>query len=307
MSIILGVDEVGRGPLAGPLVVGAVVLKTPIEGLKDSKQLSKKRREQLVVEIKSSGAAIGLGWVPAAEINDIGLSQALKKATQLAVEQIEVSYNEIIIDGTVNFLADTAKGQYVTTIKKADQLIASVSAASIVAKVARDEYMCALQDDKYGFAQHVGYGTKKHLAAIAKYGSCSEHRTCYAPFNSTVVKNTTASKTTKSIGDRAEDQVANYLVCHEHSIVDRNWKTKICEIDIVSQKDNKLFFTEVKYRHNNSRGGGIAAITNEKLQRMKLAARVYLQVNDLQDIDCCLCAASVSGASYEIDDFFELL
>ncbi|MCL2869657.1 ribonuclease HII, partial [Candidatus Saccharibacteria bacterium] len=237
MSIILGIDEVGRGPLAGPLVVGAVVLKTPIEGLKDSKQLTKKRREELNVVIRTSGAAIGLGWVSAVEINEIGLSYALRRATKLAVQQIEVAYNEIIIDGTVNFLADTNKGRYVNTMKKADQLIASVSAASIVAKVARDAYMISLPDDKYGFKDHVGYGTKKHLDAIKKYGPCTEHRTRYAPFNNhAVVESTAVSNTTKNIGDKAENQAAVYLEHLGHMIIERNWKTKFCEIDIISQK-----------------------------------------------------------------------
>ena len=140
--MILGIDEVGRGPWAGPLVVGAVVLGgATIEGLTDSKKLSKKRRDVLDIEIREKAAGFGLGWVPADEIDRIGLSQALKLATRIAVEQIKVPYNEIIIDGTVNFLAETGKGKYVTTMKKADLLVPSVSAASIIAKVARDNYM----------------------------------------------------------------------------------------------------------------------------------------------------------------------
>ncbi len=164
--MILGIDEVGRGPWAGPLVVGAVVLGgAQIEGLTDSKKLTKKRRDVLDVEIREKALGFGLGWVTANEIDDIGLSQALKLATRRAVEQISAAYHEIIIDGTVNFLADTNKGQYVTTMKKADLLIPSVSAASIIAKVARDNYM-SQQDDVYpgyGFSRHVGYGTALHV------------------------------------------------------------------------------------------------------------------------------------------------
>ncbi|MDR1032389.1 MAG: ribonuclease HII, partial [Candidatus Nomurabacteria bacterium] len=180
---ILGVDEVGRGAWAGPLVVGAVVLAGPVDGLADSKLLTKKRREELNKVILSSGAAVGLGWVPASEIDEIGLGAALRLATRRAVEQIEAPYHEIIIDGTVNFLADTAKGKYVTTLKKADQLIAAVSAASIVAKVARDAYMVELdsQHSGYGFANHVGYGTAAHRAALAKLGPCAEHRLSFRP------------------------------------------------------------------------------------------------------------------------------
>lgn len=157
--MILGIDEVGRGPWAGPLVVGAVVLGgTEIEGLTDSKKLSKKRRDELDVIIRRDAAGYGLGWVGANEIDEIGLSAALVLATKRAVEQVKAPYHEIIIDGTINFLKDTSKGGYVTTLKKADLLIPSVSAASIIAKVARDNYM-AQQDviyPEYKFASHVG-------------------------------------------------------------------------------------------------------------------------------------------------------
>lgn len=182
--MILGIDEVGRGPWAGPLVIGAVILgDAKIEGLTDSKKLSKKRRKELDVIIRETAFGIGLGWVSAEEIDEIGLSEALKLATVRAVEQIKVPYHEIIIDGTVNFLSETAKGKYVTTMKKADLLIASVSAASIVAKVSRDSYM--ERQDKvhpgYGFVSHVGYGTAKHIQAIDRLGVTPLHRLSFAP------------------------------------------------------------------------------------------------------------------------------
>src|SRR5690606_34040800 len=105
--MILGIDEVGRGPWAGPLVVGAVVLggKT-IEGLTDSKKLSKKRREVLAEEIYQKASGLGLGWVHAEEIDAIGLSEALRQATIRAVSQVVAPYHEIVIDGTINFLRD---------------------------------------------------------------------------------------------------------------------------------------------------------------------------------------------------------
>ena len=135
-----------------------------IEGLTDSKKLTKKRREALDVIIRQFAAGYGIGWVSAHEIDANGLSSALRLATKRAVEQITVPYHEIIIDGTINFLKDTTKAQYVTTLKKADLLIPSVSAASIIAKVARDRYM-AEQDalyPEYKFGLHVGYGTAAH-------------------------------------------------------------------------------------------------------------------------------------------------
>ena len=182
--MILGIDEVGRGPWAGPLVVGAVVLGgQTIDGLTDSKKLSKKRRDELNVLIREQAAGYALGWVTSQEIDEVGLSEALRLATRRAVEQIKTSYHEIIIDGTVNFLADTTKGQYVTTMKKADLLVPSVSAASIIAKVARDNYM-AEQDvvyEGYKFGSHAGYGTAAHRAAIEKLGVTPLHRLSFAP------------------------------------------------------------------------------------------------------------------------------
>jgi ribonuclease HII len=181
--MILGIDEVGRGSWAGPLVVGAVVLGgANIDGLTDSKKLTKKRREILDLEIREKAHGFGLGWVEAGKIDEIGLSKALKLATKRAIEQIATPYHKIIIDGTINFLSETNRGQYVTTMKKADLLVPSVSAASIIAKVARDNYMAA-QDDiftGYGFKKHVGYGTAMHRSAIDQLGVTKLHRLSFA-------------------------------------------------------------------------------------------------------------------------------
>ena len=144
---ILGIDEVGRGPLAGPLVEGAVILPETTKewylDLKDSKKLSAKKRERLS-EIILTEAAVGLGWVTNNELDEVGISEALKLATRRAVKEVQrlhVSFSQIIIDGKVNFLSDTPLGKYVSTVVKADDKIREVSAASIVAKVARDKYM----------------------------------------------------------------------------------------------------------------------------------------------------------------------
>ncbi|MEO5498904.1 MAG: ribonuclease HII, partial [Candidatus Saccharimonadales bacterium] len=177
--MIVGIDEVGRGPWAGPLVFGAVVLgEHSIVGLTDSKKLSKKRREILAKQINEQAESVGLGWVSATEIDSIGLSRALSLGCQRALEAIKNPYSQIILDGTVNLLKATGKGPFVTTMAKADLLVPSVSAASIVAKVARDEYMTQ-QDELYpgyGFSSHAGYGTAKHIQAIDELGVTPLHR-----------------------------------------------------------------------------------------------------------------------------------
>lgn len=319
--MILGIDEVGRGPWAGPLVVGAVVLgNTIIDGLTDSKKLSKKHREQLSILIHSQASAVGLGWVGADEIDEIGLSQALVLATKRAVEQVTTPYHEIIIDGTVNFLAGTTKGRYVTTMKKADLLIPSVSAASIVAKVARDNYM--LEQDmlypEYGFKNHVGYGTAAHITAIEKLGVTQLHRLSIAPLLKYVKKGTTTQKgsyrglssaavtTSKGVGDTGEDVGVKYLVERGHKILDRNWKTKFCEIDIVSIKDDVIYFNEVKYRKSSQQGGGIAAITSKKISQMKFAAQLYALKNHIADTHLRLAAIAVTGEPPEVEQYLEI-
>ena len=341
----MGIDEVGRGPWAGPLVIGAVVLGgATIEGLTDSKKLSKKRRTELDIVIREQAAGYGLGWVSADEIDEIGLSESLRLATRRAVEQVRAPYHEIIIDGTINFLAETSKGQYVTTMAKADLLVPSVSAASIIAKVARDNYMTE-QDaiyEGYKFASHVGYGTAVHREAIEKLGVTPLHRLSFAPLAKYRDHSTTTISgrngfapglikvpasdqtraadvltqkgselhsidiTTKKIGDLAEDEAANHLVRLGHEIIERNWKTKYCEIDIVSHKDGTVYFTEVKYRKSPDQGGGIAAITTKKLNQMKFAAKLYAQTKKMNETDLLLAVASLTGQQPSVEEWIPL-
>ena len=320
--MILGIDEVGRGPWAGPLVVGAVVLGgAQIDGLTDSKKLTKKQREALNIEIRGRAAGYGLGWVRAAEIDDIGLSMALCLAARRAVEAVDktgASYHEIVIDGTVNFLRDTSKGRFVTTMKKADLLVPSVSAASIIAKVARDNYMAeqGARYPAYGFGSNAGYGVAKHRAAIEQFGVTPLHRLSFAPLvkyaNGEVDLeascadkfpkypatrgNKKSAANTRSIGDAGEAAVAEALIADGHEIVARNWRTKWCEIDIVSRRGGKLYFTEVKYRKNDDFGDGLAAITAKKQRQMRFAAELFLAGKpECSGVAAKLLAASVSG------------
>lgn len=178
--MIVGIDEVGRGCWAGPLVAGAVVLRQPIAGLNDSKQLTKRQRQALSDVILQQAAAVGLGWVSAIELDSIGLTQAVRLAMQRALSQIEITYDEVIIDGSYNFLEEVPS---VRTLIHADALIPEVSAASIVAKVARDSWMCtqAATYPDYGFDKHVGYGTQLHRDMLAQFGVCELHRRSFRP------------------------------------------------------------------------------------------------------------------------------
>lgn len=319
--MILGIDEAGRGPWAGPLVVGAVVLGgAVIDGLTDSKLLSKKKREALYASIIECADATATGWVGAAELDELGMSEALRVATRRAVEQITVPYHEIIIDGKVNFLAETSKGDYVTTLTKADLLVPSVSAASIIAKVERDRYMEHIDATYplYGFRKHAGYGVASHRAAIATHGVTPEHRLSFAPLaayrgSTMMVDGNTSHQdtlrghtkaTTRSVGLQSEAVVAQELVLRGHDIIERNWRTRWCEIDIISKMEDTLYFTEVKHRSRASSESGIDAITPAKHRQMKFAAQLYGASRP--HVTLRLIAAATHGTQPRIDRIIEL-
>lgn len=316
---ILGIDEVGRGPWAGPLAIGAVILPDQkpdwVDELNDSKKLNIKKREKLNELILKEAAATGLGWVSSAEIDELGLSASLKLAARRAVEEIQkkhVPFTEIIIDGTINFLAGTKLENYVTILPKADFLIKEVSAASIIAKVARDHYMYELAEKypAYGFEKHVGYGTAAHQKALKEHGICPEHRKSFRPIQKFVKQPSAPTKTThttKQIGDLAEAKVREFLKKHDHKILEHNAKSKYYEIDIVSLKNRTLYFTEVKYRKNAEHGAPLEMITSKKQKQMKFAAECYLKAHpELKAFKPILASAAVSGERPKIEDFIVL-
>lgn len=305
--MIVGIDEVGRGAWAGPLVVGAVLLGgAQINGLTDSKLLPKKRREELDLEIRRLATGIGLGWVSAQHVDELGLTAALKLASRRALAHIRHEYKEIIIDGNVSFIDDPR----VTLMKKADLLVPSVSAASIVAKVARDNYMSHLSKifPGYKFGSHVGYGTAAHRDAVHAYGLTPLHRRSWAPsalFDSTV--ESSGGITAKQIGDLAESEAVRHLRSLGHDIVARNWRTRYCEIDIVSLRGDTVYFTEVKYRKTMRHGSGMAAITPKKQRQMTFAAEMYVAKHGLQNTNLRLAAADVTGQPPVVQEFLELI
>ncbi len=183
--LTIGIDEVGRGCWAGPVVAGEVILHRPIEGLKDSKKLTKRQREALDVQIRAEALAVGTGWASPAEVDELGLTEAVRLAMRRALEQITPRYDEIIIDGNYNFFPENPKARAVI---KADDSVPAASAASIVAKVARDDYMARIAADypDYGFASHVGYCTALHLERLKLHGVSDLHRLSFKPVRALV-------------------------------------------------------------------------------------------------------------------------
>lgn len=173
---VAGVDEAGRGPLAGPVLAAAVILdpRKPIDGLMDSKQLSAKRREALYLKITESALDFAVGRAEVEEIDQINILQASLLAMRRAVDGLRISPNLVLIDGNrCPELSVPARA-----LIKGDQLEACISAASIVAKVLRDREMIDydVQYPSYGFAKHKGYGTRVHYEAIEQYGILPIHR-----------------------------------------------------------------------------------------------------------------------------------
>ena len=328
--VILGIDEVGRGAWAGPLVVGAVILTDANdpkwEKLTDSKQLTPHQREVFAQLIWQDAAAAALGWVSAREIDRIGLAAALRLATRRAVKDVlaeKVKFDEIILDGTSNYLVGTPLAEHVTNIPKADFLVKSVSAASVIAKVARDEYMHELAKvyPAYGFEGHVGYGASKHRDAILQHGLSPEHRRCFRPVGEYAAAHPTPDDAGRldhiklknkpreiplpenvANGRRAEAAAAQYLQGQGQEVIALNYRTRYAEIDLISldQVAKKIYFTEVKYRKGADFGG--------PLEMVDAAAEAFLQYQPrlAERYDPELAVACVSGPEFTVQEWWTL-
>lgn len=180
-GLIAGVDEAGRGPLAGPVVAAAVILDdlNPIAGLADSKKLTAARREWLFDEIRSKALCCSIAEASVEEIEQLNILQATMLAMQRAVEGLRLKPNKVLVDGNrLPLLSMMAQA-----IVQGDALVPAISAASILAKVHRDRW-CAQIDlvyPQYGFSKHKGYGTAQHLAALQAHGACPQHRKTFRP------------------------------------------------------------------------------------------------------------------------------
>lgn len=177
IEFIAGIDEAGRGPLAGPVVVGAAIMKPDsfIEGVNDSKKISESKREKLYEQITEEAIAWSVGIVTEKEIDEMNILNATKKALERALEGLTVRPQRLVVDALEHI--DT-KGIPYTSVIKGDAKIYSISAASIIAKVTRDRIMREYEEvyPEYGFAKHKGYGTAMHIQAIKEHGPCPLHR-----------------------------------------------------------------------------------------------------------------------------------
>ncbi|MCG3121238.1 MAG: Ribonuclease HII [bacterium] len=181
LTHVAGVDEAGRGPLAGPVVAAAVVFPREffLPGVDDSKKLSHERREQLYPQILASCLTYGVSIVPVEEIDRINIYQAAMLAMRQALAQLSPAPQHVLVDGRQNRMLDLPQ----TAIVKGDSLSFTIGAASIIAKVERDRLMLDYHRvfPQYGFDKHKGYATRSHLAALQQFGPCAIHRRSFHP------------------------------------------------------------------------------------------------------------------------------
>ncbi len=272
--LLCGIDEAGRGPLAGDVFAAAVIFDEDvvIEGINDSKKLSEKKREKLYDEIiaKAKYWCVARGSIE--EIEKINILQADMLAMQRAVAGLGVLPDMAIVDG--NYIPKLpCKTEFVV---KGDALSQSIAAASILAKVSRDRYMLevAKQYPEYKFEKHKGYGTKLHYEMIDEYGESPVHRHSF-------LKKYYEKKAAHEKGIIGEKCVAKYLEHHNLEILQRNWKVKGGEIDIIAKaSDNTIIFVEVKTREQGSLTTPEEAITAKKKRCIIKAAEQYMQDKD---------------------------
>ena len=278
-ELVAGIDEVGRGPLAGPVVAAAVILpkECKIEGVNDSKKLSAKKREELYDIILEKALSYGIGIVSNERIDEINILQATYEAMREALSQLSPKADYILADAvTIPMVSTPQRG-----IIKGDAKSMSIGAASIVAKVYRDRLMEAFDEvyPGYGFGANKGYGSAEHIEGIKKLGITPIHR-------KTFVKNFLPQDgdTTTDKGNRGEALAAKQMEKMGYEILERNFHALKGEIDIIAKKDSYIVFTEVKYRKNEAMGSPAEAVNHWKQQHIIRAAKAYMAQNCLEEM-----------------------
>jgi ribonuclease HII len=278
-NIIAGVDEAGRGPLAGPVVAAAVILPKnhSIEGLIDSKKLTAKKREKLYKEITNI-CDYGIGIVSHRTIDKINVLQATFKAMRVAILNLKQKPDNTLIDG-YGLPDQVIKNEGVIG---GDNLIECISAASIIAKVTRDELMLKIDDifPEYGFAKHKGYGTKAHMENLNIYKACPIHRKTFSPVKKNIPKMEWLISKDK-LNKLAVQLVSLHYLNKNYTIVHINFNlNEKMPIDIVLKKDEINVFVKVILLMKNTNRMNIENLTTDELKNMKYEASKFNQESD---------------------------
>ncbi len=286
-NLIAGIDEAGRGPLAGPVVAAAVIFSQdhdPIDDIKDSKKLTEKKREALYDKIVDQAKSVGIGLVDHATIDKINILQATYKAMRMAIGQTRLPIDFLLVDGRP--LKNSIIPQ--EAIVGGDRKCYSIAAASIIAKVYRDRLLKKYDKifPQYNFAGHKGYGTKAHCAAIEKFGASPIHRKSFKRVKG-YEPNLLTIKNNRTIGAIGENQAAYYLFKKGYEIVERNYHfSAYGEIDIIAAIDNTLVFVEVKTNRHNYFGLPEERVDERKQEQLFTIAEAYLAEHDYEEYEC---------------------
>ncbi len=290
MAQIAGIDEAGRGPLAGPVVAAAVVLPTDapcMALLNDSKKLTEKKRNLLFDKIHNEALSVGVSVVSPEHIESLNILGATLWGMKKAFEQAQVKATSPIlgalVDGNQRVGLDPDIVQH--TLVKGDAKCPSIMAASIIAKVTRDRMMekAAIDYPEYGFEKHKGYGTKVHMEALKKYGPCPIHRRSFAPVKKAASssKNITSDKKQTSVvtGEQGERLAEAYLNKKDFKVLARRYRALKGEVDIIGFEEDVLCFVEVKSQRQKGIAPPHHQVNGRKRKHLVRAARAFLQNN----------------------------
>ena len=281
-SAVAGLDEAGRGPLAGPVSAGVAVLPARPTGdwvhlIDDSKKLTPRQREAAYACLKTEAVAMAVGYSSPREIDSMGIASATRLAMKRALEQVPVKPDYLLLDAFP--LPGVNLPQ--RALIKGDSEVLSIAAASIAAKVERDHLMDELDAryPQYGFASNKGYGTPDHLRAIAEHGPCPAHRLTFGRVREAVARDTAARDKHRSsfVGRHAESVAAGHLKFLGYEVLETNYRTRRGEVDIIALQGETLVFCEVRARRPSVYGTAEESLTPAKRARLVATAEQYLQ------------------------------
>jgi len=287
--VIAGVDEAGRGPLAGPVVASAVILDPDNmpEGLRDSKKISAKKRDALALQIREKALAVGVGIVHEQDIDRSNILLATFEAMRLAVSDLGQQPDEVQVDGkfTIPDLLITQKA-----LVGGDDLVPAISAASIIAKTTRDAMMVSYDVlfPGYGFKSHKGYGAATHMEALREHGRTPIHRRSFRPVDHTPNHNYAYHDAPQNHGRMGEIISGMYLIRQGYALLEHSYHGgNTGEIDLIASHKDQLIFVEVKsFSASGDDQAALERVTPAKQKQIAKIAEYYLQHRELEDIDC---------------------
>ncbi len=289
LKVIAGVDEAGRGPLAGPVVAAAVIFESGNipEGLRDSKKLSEKRRNALNIEIRKTAKAFGVGIVHEQDIDRTNILKATFEAMRLAVLALSTTPDQVQVDG--KFTIPNLSVNQIAIIG-GDDIVAEISAASILAKTTRDAMMISYDVlfPDYGFSSQKGNGSKKHMETLREKGRCPIHRRSFRPVNSLANEHYKYYGYEKNYGRMGELIAGMFLIREGYRVLSHSYHAgRNGEVDIIATKGDEVIFIEVKsFAGSNDDASALERVTPTKQKQIARVAEAYLQSNETPQAEC---------------------